>query len=206
GPGNPSAGIREPHPGRAQPPVVLAPGSRARPFPPATPSRRVVIPVWTTCSATLRIKYPRSSLTRLKPRKGRNRDRRTPRAAPPRRRRAAPVPGDHGIRARGRGPRPGMRPVEDQQDRDWPARHQAQGAPRAAHRVRRARARAGRADGHRQPGRPARLVDYVIMESAAAEIMTYEAQVVPALLRTDDYARAIAAAEPRYTTNGQRDE
>ena len=43
---------------------------------------------------------------------------------------------------------------------------------------------------------PAPLLDYVIMESAAAEIMTYEAQVVPALLRTDDYARAIAAAGP----------
>jgi transcriptional regulator with XRE-family HTH domain len=51
---------------------------------------------------------------------------------------------------------------------------------------------------------PAPLLDYVIMESAAAEIMTYEAQVVPALLRTDDYARAIAAAEPRYTADSQR--
>jgi transcriptional regulator with XRE-family HTH domain len=53
---------------------------------------------------------------------------------------------------------------------------------------------------------PAPLLDYVIMESAAAEIMIYEAQVVPALLRTDDYARAIAAAEPRSATDGQREE
>ena len=40
----------------------------------------------------------------------------------------------------------------------------------------------------------------------AAEIMTYEAQVVPDLLQTDDYARAIAAAEPGYATDQQRDE
>jgi hypothetical protein len=53
---------------------------------------------------------------------------------------------------------------------------------------------------------PAPLLDYVIMESAAAEIMTYEAQVVPALLRTDDYARAIAAAEPRYAPDSQRED
>jgi hypothetical protein len=53
---------------------------------------------------------------------------------------------------------------------------------------------------------PAPLLDYVIMEAAAAEIMTYEAQVVPALLRTDDYARAIAAAEPRYAPESQRED
>jgi transcriptional regulator with XRE-family HTH domain len=48
-------------------------------------------------------------------------------------------------------------------------------------------------------------LDYVIMESAAAEIMVYEAQLVPDLLQTDDYARAIAAAEPGYTTAEQRE-
>jgi transcriptional regulator with XRE-family HTH domain len=53
---------------------------------------------------------------------------------------------------------------------------------------------------------PGPLLDYVIMESAAAEILTYEAQVVPGLLQTDDYARAIAAAEPRYATDDQREE
>ncbi len=45
---------------------------------------------------------------------------------------------------------------------------------------------------------PEPFVDYIVMESAAAEIMTYEAQFVPGLLQTPDYARAIAAAEPGY--------
>jgi transcriptional regulator with XRE-family HTH domain len=49
-------------------------------------------------------------------------------------------------------------------------------------------------------------LDYVIMESVAAEIMSYEAQLVPGLLQTEDYARAIAAAEPGYTTSGQRED
>ena len=53
---------------------------------------------------------------------------------------------------------------------------------------------------------PAPYLDYVIMEAAAAEIMTYEAQVVPDLLQTEEYARAIAAAEPGYTTDQQREE
>jgi transcriptional regulator with XRE-family HTH domain len=49
-------------------------------------------------------------------------------------------------------------------------------------------------------------LDYVIMESAASQIMTYEAQLVPDLLQTDDYARALAAAEPRYASDQQRDD
>jgi len=53
---------------------------------------------------------------------------------------------------------------------------------------------------------PGAYLDYVIMESAASEIMTYEAQVVPDLLQTDEYARAIAAAEPGYGTEQQRDD
>src|SRR5580693_6250699 len=53
---------------------------------------------------------------------------------------------------------------------------------------------------------PGPYLDYVIMESAASEIMTYEAQVIPDLLQTDDYARAIAAVEPGYATDQQRDE
>jgi len=53
---------------------------------------------------------------------------------------------------------------------------------------------------------PGAYLDYVIMESAASEIMTYEAQVVPDLLQTDEYARAIAAAEPGYATDQQRDD
>src|SRR5580693_4076694 len=49
-------------------------------------------------------------------------------------------------------------------------------------------------------------LDYVIMESAASEIMTYEAQLIPDLLQTDEYARAIAAAEPGYVTDQQRED
>jgi hypothetical protein len=44
------------------------------------------------------------------------------------------------------------------------------------------------------------------MESAASEIMTYEAQLIPDLLQTDEYARAIAAAEPGYQTGQQRED
>ena len=50
---------------------------------------------------------------------------------------------------------------------------------------------------------PGADLDYIIMESASAEIMCYEAQVVPGLLQTDDYAQAIAAAEPGYATEQQ---
>ncbi len=49
-------------------------------------------------------------------------------------------------------------------------------------------------------------LDYVIMESAASEIMMYEAQLVPDLLQTDEYARAIAAAEPGHVTSQQRED
>jgi len=53
---------------------------------------------------------------------------------------------------------------------------------------------------------PAAYLDYAIMESAAAEIMTYEPQVVPDLLQTADYGRAIAVAEPGHATDRQREE
>ncbi len=49
-------------------------------------------------------------------------------------------------------------------------------------------------------------LDYVIMESAASEIMVYEAQLVPGLLQTDDYAVAVADAEPGYATGQQRED
>jgi transcriptional regulator with XRE-family HTH domain len=51
-----------------------------------------------------------------------------------------------------------------------------------------------------------KYLDYVLMESVASQIMTYEAQLVPDLLQTDDYARAVAAAEPRYATAQQRED
>jgi transcriptional regulator with XRE-family HTH domain len=53
---------------------------------------------------------------------------------------------------------------------------------------------------------PEAYLDYVVMESSASEIMTYEAQLVPDLLRTEDYGHAVAAAEPGYTTREQREE
>jgi transcriptional regulator with XRE-family HTH domain len=48
-------------------------------------------------------------------------------------------------------------------------------------------------------------LDYIIMESVASQIMTYEAQLVPDLLQTDDYARAVAAADGD-TTGQQRED
>lgn len=38
--------------------------------------------------------------------------------------------------------------------------------------------------------------DYLVIESAASEILTYQAQQVPGLLQTGDYARAAAEASP----------
>jgi transcriptional regulator with XRE-family HTH domain len=53
---------------------------------------------------------------------------------------------------------------------------------------------------------PEAVIDYLIMESTAAEIMAYEAQLVPDLLQTADYARAVAEAQPGYTSDTQRDD
>ena len=41
---------------------------------------------------------------------------------------------------------------------------------------------------------PAAHLDCLIIEDAASEIITYQAQQVPALLQTEDYARAVAGA------------
>jgi transcriptional regulator with XRE-family HTH domain len=46
--------------------------------------------------------------------------------------------------------------------------------------------------------------DYVIMEAAAEEILTYEAHQVPDLLQTREYARALADADPASTEEEQR--
>ena len=46
--------------------------------------------------------------------------------------------------------------------------------------------------------------DYVIMESAASEILAYEAHQVPGLLQTPEYARAVAGADPICTDDEQR--
>lgn len=48
--------------------------------------------------------------------------------------------------------------------------------------------------------------DYVIMEAAAAEILTYEAHQVPDLLQTREYASALADADPACSTEEQREQ
>jgi transcriptional regulator with XRE-family HTH domain len=48
--------------------------------------------------------------------------------------------------------------------------------------------------------------DYIIMESSASEIWTYEAQLIPGLLQTEGYARAVAAADLVYETREQREQ
>jgi transcriptional regulator with XRE-family HTH domain len=50
---------------------------------------------------------------------------------------------------------------------------------------------------------PQTFTDYLALEPAAAETMTYQALQVPGLLQTPDYARAIAAADPRYDDDRQ---
>jgi transcriptional regulator with XRE-family HTH domain len=46
--------------------------------------------------------------------------------------------------------------------------------------------------------------DYVIMETAASEILAYESHQVPDLLQTPEYARAVADADPNCTGDEQR--
>jgi transcriptional regulator with XRE-family HTH domain len=48
--------------------------------------------------------------------------------------------------------------------------------------------------------------DYIIMESTAASIWTYEPQLIPGLLQTEEYARAIATASLVYGTREQQDQ
>ena len=43
---------------------------------------------------------------------------------------------------------------------------------------------------------PAAWLDYLITETAASQIQTYQPQHVPDLLQTQEYARAVAAADP----------
>jgi transcriptional regulator with XRE-family HTH domain len=46
--------------------------------------------------------------------------------------------------------------------------------------------------------------DLAIMEAAATEILGFEAQLIPELLQTEDYARAVAEADPAYSGDEQR--
>jgi transcriptional regulator with XRE-family HTH domain len=46
--------------------------------------------------------------------------------------------------------------------------------------------------------------DYVMLEAVASEILAYEPQQVPDLLQTADYARAVADADPAFSSDDQR--
>jgi transcriptional regulator with XRE-family HTH domain len=53
---------------------------------------------------------------------------------------------------------------------------------------------------------PDSFIDYLILEETATEILQYEAQMIPDLLQIQDYARALADAEPAYTSDAQRED
>jgi transcriptional regulator with XRE-family HTH domain len=46
--------------------------------------------------------------------------------------------------------------------------------------------------------------ELAIMEASATEILGFEAQLIPELLQTEDYARAVASADPAYGGDEQR--
>ena len=48
--------------------------------------------------------------------------------------------------------------------------------------------------------------DYIIMESATESIWTYESQLIPGLLQTAGYARALAAASLDHLTPEQQEQ
>ena len=111
-----------------------------------------------------------------------------------------------------------MRPLEDQPDRDRPARHPRQGAPRAPGRVRHRRRAAGHPDrcwptraapsagtGTTTTSCAAHGRDYLILETAASRIWAYEAQRIPGLLQTRAYARALAETDPALDDDAARD-
>jgi transcriptional regulator with XRE-family HTH domain len=50
---------------------------------------------------------------------------------------------------------------------------------------------------------PATWLDYLITETAATQLQSYQPQQIPDLLQTPDYARAVAAADPALPTDTQ---
>jgi transcriptional regulator with XRE-family HTH domain len=52
---------------------------------------------------------------------------------------------------------------------------------------------------------PAAWQDYLLIEAAASRVLLYEAQRIPALLQTPDYARALAEADPDLSDEDARD-
>ncbi len=53
---------------------------------------------------------------------------------------------------------------------------------------------------------PEAFTDYLLLEEAATEILVYETQLIPDLLQTPDYARALAHAGPGYASGAQRED
>ena len=51
---------------------------------------------------------------------------------------------------------------------------------------------------------PTPWLDYLVMETAATEVLVYDAGQVPILLQTPDYAKALAFAEPGVDAEGMR--
>jgi transcriptional regulator with XRE-family HTH domain len=50
---------------------------------------------------------------------------------------------------------------------------------------------------------PESFRDYLILEAAATQVLVYDSQQVPALLQTEDYARAVACADPAVPAAAQ---
>jgi len=48
-------------------------------------------------------------------------------------------------------------------------------------------------------------LDLAIMEASATEILSFDAQLIPELLRTEDYARAVTDADPAGSSDALRD-
>jgi transcriptional regulator with XRE-family HTH domain len=52
---------------------------------------------------------------------------------------------------------------------------------------------------------PGAWQDYLLLETAASQVLIYEAQQIPALLQTPEYAQALAAADPDLGDEESRD-
>lgn len=52
---------------------------------------------------------------------------------------------------------------------------------------------------------PGAWQDYLLLETGASQVLIYEAQRIPALLQTPEYARALAAADPDLADEESRD-
>ena len=52
---------------------------------------------------------------------------------------------------------------------------------------------------------PGAWQDYLLLEAGASRVLVYEAQRIPALLQTVDYARALAEADPTLADDAARD-